>query len=95
MKIPPKSSGDELPVTPGAIDSWAAAGWVDLRTSNMLQWHERLGRILEETSHIDRDDSSSRENFPPDYWNHFESMPIGKIAAWIFTVEEKGARMKA
>lgn len=95
MKIPPKSAGDELPVTPDAIDHWAEAGWVDLRQSNMTHWHERLGRILDETSRIDRDDSSSRENFPPDYWNHFESMPIGKIAAWIFTVEEKGARMKA
>ncbi len=95
IKIPPYRGEDALPVTPENIDKWAAAGWVDLRPENLRQWKERLEHIREVTEKIDRNDSSSRRNFPHDYWVDFETMPIGKIAAWIFTVEDKGARMKA
>ena len=95
IKIPPQRGESELPATPENIDKWAAAGWVDLRVENVQQWKERFAHIKEVTGKIDREDSSSKENFPHDYWVDFETMPIGKIAAWIFTVEDKGARMKA
>lgn len=95
MKIPPAQGASELAIEEGSVDRWADAGWVDLRTDNMKRWQERFGSIREKTEKIDRGDSSSRENFPPDYWVDFRTMPIGKIAAWIFTIEDQGARMKA
>lgn len=95
MKIPPAQGATELPIEEGSVDRWADAGWVDLRTANMNRWQERLRGIREKTEQIDRGDTSSRENFPPDYWVDFQTMPIGKIAAWIFTIEDRGARMKA
>lgn len=95
MKIPPHQGEDTLPIAPGSIDTWADAGWVDLRVGNVERWQERFARIVEEIESTDVSDTSSRYNFPPDYWGEFESMPIGKVAAWIFTVEEKGERMKA
>lgn len=95
IKIPPYRGEDELPINPENLEKWAAAGWVDLRTENVRQWQERLRTIRQETDKIDRNDSSSRENFPLDHWEEFRSMPIGKIVAWIFTVEDQGARMKA
>jgi hypothetical protein len=61
----------------------------------MKRWQERFRGIREKTEKIDSGDSSSRENFPPDYWVDFQTVPIGKIAAWIFTIEDRGARMKA
>jgi hypothetical protein len=29
------------------------------------------------------------------FWENFETIDPGKLVAWIFTVEEKGKRMKA
>lgn len=95
IKIPPHRGENELPISPENLDKWAAAGWVDLRRKNVAHWQERLRSIREEAARIDRHDTSSRENFPPDYWQDFRTMPIGKIVAWIFTVEDRGARMKA
>lgn len=95
MKIPPAQGATELPIEEGSIDHWADAGWVDLRRSNVERWQQRFAAIHEATGRIDREDTSSRENFPSDYWVDFSTMPIGKIAAWIFTIEDRGARMKA
>ncbi|MCC7437518.1 MAG: short-chain dehydrogenase [Armatimonadetes bacterium] len=95
MKIPPFRGDWELPITPEEMDHWAHAGWIDLRTENMEAWKNRLARIQAETEAHRDDDTSSRNNFPMDHWESFQTMPIGKIAAWIFTVEDEGARMKA
>jgi hypothetical protein len=95
IKIPPYRGEPELEITPDAIDHWAAAGWVDLRVENIERWRERLRRIEAETSALDRRDTSSRSHFTFDHWERFDTMPIGKIVAWIFTIEDEGARMKA
>ncbi len=95
IKIPPYRGDWELEITPESVDSWAAAGWVDLRVENIVQWQQRLRRIVADTDAAERDDTSSRLNFTHDHWENFATMPIGKIAAWIFTVEDEGARMKA
>jgi hypothetical protein len=95
IKIPPYRGSWELDVTSGSLDTWAAAGWVDLRVENVRQWQERLVRIKEETDLAEVEDTSSRLHFTHDYWENFQTMPSGKIAAWIFTVEDEGARMKA
>jgi hypothetical protein len=95
IKIPPYRGEGELEITPESLESWASAGWVDLRTENIRQWQERLARIKAETDASDMNDTSSRLHFSHDYWEEFQSMPAGKIAAWIFTIEDEGARMKA
>ena len=95
MKIPPSQGEPRLPIEEGSIDKWADAGWVDLRTENIRRWQQRFARIVSEIERTDMADTSSRYNFPPDYWSDFATMPIGKVAAWIFTVEDKGERMKA
>lgn len=95
IKIPPFRGDAELPVTPESIDTWAAAGWVDLRVDNIRTWQRRLARIKAETDACDHDDTSSRLHFTHDHWENFQTMPAGKIVAWIFTVEDEGARMKA
>lgn len=95
IKIPPYRGDWELEITPEAVDSWAGAGWVDLRVENIRRWQERLARIRTETMALDLNDTSSRLHFTHDYWEEFRTMPAGKIAAWIFTVEDEGARMKA
>jgi len=95
VKIPPFRGESELAITPESVDSWAHAGWVDLRLENVRLWQQRLATIRERTEAHRADDTSSRNNFPLDYWESFESMPIGKIVAWIFTIEDEGARMKA
>ncbi len=95
IKIPPYRGEGELEITPESLDSWASAGWVDLRAENVRQWQQRLGRIKEETDASDQNDTSSRLHFSHDYWEDFKAMPSGKIAAWIFTIEDEGARMKA
>lgn len=95
IKIPPYRGEDELPINPENVEKWSAAGWIDLRKENVEQWQKRLTTIKEQTEKINPNDSSSAQDFPPDYWEHFEKMPIGKIVAWIFTVEDEGARMKA
>jgi hypothetical protein len=95
IAIPPFRGESELDVTPEHIDEWAGAGWVDLREANIENWQRRLRRIEEETARLEPNDTSSRTQFTLDHWENFESVPIGKIAAWIFTVEDEGARMKA
>jgi NAD(P)-dependent dehydrogenase (short-subunit alcohol dehydrogenase family) len=95
IAIPPFRGEAELDVTPERIDEWAAAGWVDLRVGNIRSWQRRLHRIEEETAANEPGDTSSRAQFTLDHWENFDTVPIGKIAAWIFTVEDEGARMKA
>lgn len=95
IKIPPFRGEDELEVTGESIDHWAAAGWIDLRPSNFRTWKERLRRIYEQATSHTPGDTSSRANFSPLHWENFATMPTGKIVAWVFTVEDEGARMKA
>jgi len=95
VKIPPFRGDNELQVTDASVDAWAAAGWVDLRTGNIQRWQERFERIAREARSEPAGDSSSRIDFSVRYWENFETVPVGKVVAWVFTVEDEGARMKA
>jgi hypothetical protein len=95
VKIPPFRGEWELEITDESKRGWADAGWVDLRADNVVRWQERLRRIRDDAESIDPSDTSSRHNFSREHWEHFRTMPIGKIVAWVFTVEDEGARMKA
>lgn len=95
VKIPPYRGEDKIISNIINIEEWANAGWVDLRVENILKWKIRLKKIVEYVSTQSIKDSSSSENFNLHYWENFDTMPIGKICGWIFTIEEEGARMKA
>jgi hypothetical protein len=95
IKIPPFRGENVVPANEKTINAWAHDGWIDLRISNMKLWQERLRKIAEMTEEIPEGETSSRYIYTKEYWDNFESIEPGKIAGWIFSFEEKGARMKA
>jgi hypothetical protein len=90
--VPSPSTGN-LTLTPENIDRWCHDGWLDMRPSNWAQWIERCRRIIEHCS-VSNDDTSSRAEFTAEYWEHFESINEGKLAAYILYAEEGGGRTK-
>jgi hypothetical protein len=95
IKIPPFRGNNKIQITPQHVDAWTHDGWVDLRETNMEKWQKRFKLIIEQTTQIPRDDTSSRFFRSSQYWDDFKSIQPGKLVGWIFGDEEKGARMKA
>jgi hypothetical protein len=95
IKIPPYRGENELPLTERSVNQWARDGWVDLRVKNMDLWRSRILAIKKEVEAIPPEDTSSRNFRTRMYWDEFATIDPGKIVGWIFTVEEKGKRMKA
>lgn len=94
-KIPSVTcDSDTLDVTQEALDMWARAGWVDLREANMVLWKRRFERIQAETDALPAADTSSRFVRDHRFWGADGTIQPGKVAAWIFSSEESGARMK-
>ncbi|MFA6468818.1 MAG: polysaccharide biosynthesis protein [Bacteroidota bacterium] len=94
VKIPAYRGIDELNISPASIEEWAHAGWIDLRSTNMEQWKQRLHEIKKEVELHIANDTSSRNFRTMEYWSNFNDIDAGKIIGWIFTEEEKGKRMK-
>jgi hypothetical protein len=94
IKIPVKKLIDTLEVTQDSIDDWAAAGWLDLREQNMSLWQKRIEQINQYIAELPKDDSSSLHHHGLRYWGLDQGTKIGKVAAWIFIHEDKGARIK-
>jgi hypothetical protein len=94
-KVPPVTVPSEtLEVGEEAVETWAHAGWVDLREPNMARWRERFQRIEAEIRAIPDCDSSSRHLRDRQFWSGEGLIQPGKVTGWIFATEEKGARMK-
>ena len=94
-KIPPVTRDDEaFEVTPERLETWAGAGWVDLREANMARWRDRFARIRDDMDSISERDTSSRFLRDRQFWGAEEKIQPGKVVGWIFGVEDKGARMK-
>ncbi len=74
-------------------DAWAREGWVDLRPENMHVWQQRLSKIREEAERHGNVTGSEPDRSPA-YWDDFQSLNEGRLAAWIFTCEEGGERIK-
>ncbi|HEX5316281.1 MAG TPA: short-chain dehydrogenase, partial [Candidatus Kapabacteria bacterium] len=74
-------------------DAWARDGWVDVRPENMELWRTRLETIRAEAENMGNGTGSEADRSPA-YWNNFESLGEGRLAAWIFTSEEGGERIK-
>lgn len=94
VKIPVRRTFDKLPMTDENIEQWCYEGWVDLRPSNFQIWLERLARIKSQAEVIPEEETSSRFTYTKEYWNNFQQIEEGKIAAWIFEFEDAGWRFK-
>ena len=93
IKIPPAKYGTTVELNNELRDAYAREGWVDLRAENMAIWQERLTSIREEAEGLG-DDTGSGPDRSPAYWDNFRSINEGRLAAWIFTCEEDGERVK-
>lgn len=94
VKIPVRRGMDKLELSQENIDQWCYEGWVDLRESNIKWWQEKFNQIIEQANLIPDDDTSSRFTNTKEYWDDFDSINEGKIAAWLFEYEDKGWRFK-
>lgn len=93
-KIPVNRPWEDLEMTKVNIDKWTYAGWIDLRSENIQKWQDRFTRIMSEIDDIKYDLTGSRNMYGKDYWNNFEKIEEGKLAAWIFEREDEGWRFK-
>ncbi len=94
IKIPPFRGHNVLDLTPAHLEQWAHDGWVDLRVDNMRRWQARVEKLEEEMQAIPEHETSSRYFRNRRYWLEDDGIDIGKLVGWIFSTEEKGARMK-
>ncbi|MCB1043466.1 MAG: short-chain dehydrogenase [Acidobacteria bacterium] len=90
--VPPNA--EQEPVTAEKLEKWVHDGWVDLRLRNCQRWIDRFDIIHQEIEQVPDDDTSSRYLRTERFWHDENIILPGKIAGWIFAVEEQGARMK-
>jgi hypothetical protein len=93
IKIPPAKLGTETSLEDGRKDEFAREGWVDLRPENMALWQSRLTKVRDEVGALDGGTGSGPDRSSA-YWDDFSSLNEGRLAAWIFTIEEGGERVK-
>lgn len=93
IKIPPAKHSSSIELNDEKRDAYAREGWVDLRSQNMAIWQTRLERIREEANSGAGTTGSGLDRSPA-YWDNFGTLAEGRLAAWIFSVEEGGERIK-
>ncbi|HWC72814.1 MAG TPA: hypothetical protein VG454_02680, partial [Gemmatimonadales bacterium] len=84
--VPPDGNGDPLSVAP--------RGWVDLRPDHFGVWINRAGAMVRDAGMRATGPQSSGSDVD---WNAIEpddAIEPSRFATWVFTVEEKGARIK-
>jgi len=87
--LPPEGRGvDDRVVDDRVVDS----GWVDLRPRNWERWKERIQAVLYERRHKPGVEKGSRTDF--DYGDSSDTLRPGRLAAWVFRVEDQGDRIK-
>lgn len=86
MKISPPA--DQNPTDP----RWSAQGWVDLRSENWVRWRERCRRFLHRVVDPPGAEAGSRNDL--DVRARSGEIRPGALAAWVFRVEDEGARVK-
>jgi hypothetical protein len=72
------------------IDGWASRGWIDLRSTNMALWLDRVTRMKAARAEL-RDLGSAAASIHTYLPASFE---IGEVVAWIFNNEMGGYRIK-
>ncbi|MEW6126633.1 MAG: hypothetical protein AB1757_06300 [Acidobacteriota bacterium] len=90
IKIPEYAGEASIEIKSGNIDTWADAGWVDLRAKNIKRWQERFKKMLKSamTIHLQGSAGITMEAY------RSEEIRIGEVVGWIFNNEEKGYRIK-
>jgi hypothetical protein len=68
------------------------AGWVDLRPQNWEKWRERIQAVVRERRDEPSVDKGSRSDH--DYGDSQEALRPGRLAAWVFRIEDEGDRIK-
>lgn len=68
------------------------AGWVDLRASNWRKWSERATAMLHELAGRPGPEHGSRADTEPA--DRGVTIRPGRMAAWVFRHEDRGARIK-
>ena len=84
--VPPCADGDPLQVAP--------RGWVDLRPEYFGVWVKRAGQMLREADARAAAPQGSGSDFD---WNAIEpddAIEPARFATWVFTVEDRGTRIK-
>ncbi len=94
IKIPVCRGRGKIPMNAKQLNNWAHAGWVDLRIVNIVRWQDRIRGIQKYIESLPANDTSSQYHHGLRYWNVDQPFNIGKVAAWIFIQEDKGARIK-
>jgi hypothetical protein len=95
MKIPPYKEEARVALDAESVERWAEAGWVDLRPANMERWRNRARAIIDRLERHSPDDTSSALFEDAEYWRADSDVPVGRVAAWILGVEDRGQRGKA
>jgi NAD(P)-dependent dehydrogenase (short-subunit alcohol dehydrogenase family) len=95
MKTPPYKEEARADLDFETVERWADAGWVDLRPANMRRWRDRAREIVDQVRRHPVEDSSSALFEDAEYWRVDDDVPVGRVAAWILGVEERGQRGKA
>jgi len=95
VKIPVQKARKTIDITSKKMDSWADAGWIDLRQKNVEMWQSRINEILSVNESLPENETSSRYHHGRKYWMVDEPLQIGKLASWIFINEDKGLRIKS
>ncbi len=85
VKILPPS---DRPLEDRVVDS----GWVDLRPQNWRTWKERIQAVVRERREEPGVERGSRTD--QHYRDTEETLRPGRLAAWVFRVEDEGDRMK-
>ncbi len=86
VKVPPEPG---LPLdNPRVVD----AGWVDLRARNWAHWKDRVRAIRAEIT--DRPGLERGSVADHEYGDETGQIRPGRLAAWIFRVEDEGERIK-
>ncbi len=90
IRIPEMAGEQAVRIEPGAIDRWAAKGWVDLRAGNFARWQARFERMAraQQRSRGRGSAAITREAYLS---NEIQS---GTVVGWIFNNEEGGYRIK-
>jgi hypothetical protein len=68
------------------------AGWVDLRPQNWELWKERIAAVVKEIKEEPGVEMGSRSDH--DYGDALGKLRPGRLAAWVFRIEDEGDRIK-
>jgi hypothetical protein len=86
VKIAPDDG--QSPSDPRLFD----AGWVDLRSANWRKWGERARQMLHEVDTLPGPIAGSRTD--SELSDRILAIRPGRMAAWVFRHEDRGARIK-